>query len=100
MIFDQFSSDFYMILRGHLRFRWRRLSLPVIASLLLLVVMGSRNGLIRAQQPPQPLTLEISGDYWVSAAVQSPLIRRTNWGYNKEAILSPNGKLLASKSST
>ncbi len=72
--------------------------MPVIPSLLLLVVLGGGNGLIRAQQPPQPLTLEISGDYWVASAVQSPLIRRTNWGYNKEPILSPKGKLVAYKS--
>src|SRR5258708_33613352 len=93
MIFAQFSSDCYMFIQCR-SFRQHLACLTLALILLLCAGIGTA----QAQQPAQPLTLEISGDYWTWSGAQSQLIRRTNWGYNLEPILSPDGKLVAYKS--
>ncbi|MCC7447187.1 MAG: PD40 domain-containing protein [Anaerolineae bacterium] len=49
-------------------------------------------------QPSAPLILNVRGDLWAWGGPGQALQRRTNWGYNKEPIISPLGNQFAYKS--
>src|SRR5436190_7941671 len=50
----------------------------------------------RAQRTNPPLILNVRGDLWTWA--DTKLQQRTNWGYNREPVLAPNGNQIAYKS--
>jgi hypothetical protein len=51
-----------------------------------------------ALQLRQTLMLEINGDFWAWNGASTGLSRLTSWGYNSGAIISPDGKWAAYKS--
>lgn len=66
---------------------------------LFLLPLSTQMKMAQAQATSQaPLILNIQGDLWAWAGPSSQLQRRTNWGYNKAPILSPDGKQVAYRS--
>src|SRR5512138_437455 len=70
-------------------------SRKVIAFLIVCLLTGN---LPTTAQPAAPLILNVRGDLWAWGGQGQALQRRTNWGYNKEPIISPLGSQFAYKS--
>ena len=60
---------------------------PILAALL--VWSGAGN---------TPLILQIRGDIWTWSSITTGPIKRTNWGFNQQPIVAPNGKMAAYRS--
>jgi hypothetical protein len=78
----------------------RRVACCVLSWLLLtLLAPGLRQATVAQAQPADsPLLANIRGDIWAWAGAGTTLQQRTNWGYNKNPILSLDGRLIAYKS--
>ncbi len=72
-------------------------SRKVIAFLIVCLLLNWNVG-ASAQQAASPLILNMRGDLWAWAGPGQALQQRTNWGYNKEPVVSPLGNLIAYKS--
>jgi hypothetical protein len=99
----RFSQQFSAILRPQHMASTRPVkgSQRIVLLLLSLCLLpyATRTSAAQAQPSPQaPLILNIQGDLWAWAGPGAELQRRTNWGYNKAPILSPDGKQIAYKS--
>ena len=78
----------------------RRITFCVLSWLFLtLLVPGPGQGAVAQAQPENsPLLANVRGDIWAWPGAGATLQQRTNWGYNKNPILSPDGRLIAYKS--
>ncbi len=67
--------------------------------LALLLIAGNANQTtVFAQAAGPALVMNIRGDLWAWAGPGAKVQQRTNWGYNKNPVLSPDGKRVAYKS--
>jgi dipeptidyl aminopeptidase/acylaminoacyl peptidase len=77
----------------------QRQAMGLLLLSLFFLACATRTSTAQAQPPQQaPLILNIQGDLWAWAGPGTKLQRRTNWGYNKAPVVSPDGKQIAYKS--
>lgn len=63
--------------------------------ILILLVALCMSGLVQAQNASLPLVLEIDGDIWTWKAGDAALRRLTEWRYNSDLVVSPDGTRVA-----
>jgi dipeptidyl aminopeptidase/acylaminoacyl peptidase len=77
----------------------QRQAMGLLLLSLFFLACATRTSTAQAQPSQQaPLILNIQGDLWAWAGPGTKLQRRTNWGYNKAPVVSPDGKQIAYKS--
>ncbi len=63
--------------------------------LVLSFAFAALSGAASAQYPTQPVILNIDGDLWAWEAKGQPLTQLTDWGYNYNPTMSPDGTRIA-----
>jgi hypothetical protein len=63
--------------------------------MVILLIALCFNGITQAQNASLPLVLEVDGDIWTWKAGDAALTRLTEWGYNSDLAVSPDGTQVA-----
>ena len=66
--------------------------LPLVLAFAALLALS---GLAAAQVPSGPVILNIDSDLWAWEGADQPLIQLTDWGYNHNPVMSPDGTRIA-----